>query len=85
MVSRTSMLQACNVVVVLKQRVASFQHRHFLDTEVSVLLGLILVSRSTACQCASFAVLLPIDPSKNSLSNCHFVFQPSLEFSDPGI
>ena len=35
-------------------------------------------------ECASFAVLLPIDPSKNSPSNCHFVFQSSLEFPDLG-
>ena len=39
----------------------------------------------TRCQCASFAVLLPLDPSKNSPSNCHFVFQSSLEFPDPCI
>ena len=32
-----------------------------------------LVYRSTACQCFSFAVLLPSDPSKNSPSNCHFI------------
>ena len=43
-----------------------------------------LVCTSTACQCFSSAVLLPIDPSKNSPSNCHFAFQSSLEFPDLG-
>ena len=48
-------------------------------------LELVLVSKSIACQSVSFDVLLPIDPSKNLPSNCHFVFQSSLEFTDPGI
>ena len=34
------------------------------------------VLRSLSCS--------PIDPSKNSPSNCHFVFQSSLEFPDLG-
>ena len=43
MVSRIPILQTCNVVGVLKHRLASFQHlrssrcKHLLDTEVSVL------------------------------------------------
>ena len=35
-------------------------------------------------RCVSFDVLLPIDPSKNSPSNCPFVFQPSLEIPETG-
>ena len=82
MVSRIPILQTCNVVVVLKHRLASFQDlrsMHLLDTEISVLNSFLYpkvprvnVFRSLSC--------FPIDPSKNSPSNCHFLFQPSLEF-----
>ena len=66
-VSRTPILQTCNVVV------ASFQHLHLH-------LELVLVPIKTAYQCVSCVVLLPIDPSKNLTYSCHLVVQPPLKF-----
>ena len=89
MVSEIPILQTCNVAVPVKRDwlrsniCAVLRCRHLLDAEISVL-NSILNPKSTACQSVSFAVLLGIDPSKNSSSNCHFVFQPSLEFH-PGV
>ena len=67
MVTSIQILQTCNVVAVLKQRLASFQHLRSSSLQApsgngGLHLGLVLVS---TCQCASFAVLFPIDPSKN--------------------
>ena len=92
MVSRIPILHTCNVVVVLKQRLASFQHlrcffrcEHLLDTEVSILNSFLYPKVPRVNVFVSFVVLLPIGPSQNSPKSCHFVFQPSLEFPDPGI
>ena len=45
----------------------------FLDTEVSIL-NSFLYPKVQCVKGVSFAVVLSIDPSKNSTSNCHFVF-----------
>ena len=74
MVSRTPILQICNAVVVLKQRLASFQHllHIFRCLELSGYWALrpvlVLLPINIVHQCVSFWVLLPTDPSKNSIT-----------------
>ena len=72
MVSRMPILQTCNVVVVLKAETGFvptsaqfFAVSTFLILRSPSWTRSCFVTRSTACRCASFAVLLPIDPSKN--------------------
>ena len=83
--------KTCNVVVVLTEAETGFIPTSAQFFAVSTFLTLRSSSwthctslQSTACQCASFAVLFPIGPSKNSPSKCQFIFQSSLEFPDHG-
>ena len=52
---------------------------NFLDTENSVLYSF-LHSKKIVYQCVSFLIMLPTDPSKYSLQNCHFGFQLSFDY-----
>ena len=60
---------------------AQFRCKNLLETEFYSF----LYSQNIVYQCVSSGVLLPTGPSKNLTWNCHFGFQLSLDFPDPGV